>query len=133
MSYITPTQRVAQKLISAPGFTDTAQRLTFASTDGDYGTGTDQPDYTDGATFACSFQEKSVKDAQEESEVVMGDADLFYAHDVTLLASDRVTITHLLNEAVASPQTYQVVAGPYIIHNVMYCELRLVTDGSDQA
>lgn len=129
--YITPAQRAAQKRISAPALTDTCQRLTFASSNGDYGTGTAQPTYTAGASFVCSFQEKPVRDAQEESEVVMGDADLFYAHGVTLLPSDRVTITHLLGEAVATPQTYQIVAGPYIIHNVMHAELRLVTDGSD--
>lgn len=127
MSYITPTQRSAQRLVTAPTFTDTAQRLVGTSTNGDYGSGTGLPTYPAGASFPCSFQGKPAKDAQQQSEVPMADADLYYALGATLLSGDRVKITHLLGEAVTSPQTYDIVGGPFIRHNLIHAELTLVT------
>lgn len=130
MTYITPAQATAQRLITAPTFTDTCQRLTHTPTDGDYGTGTGQATYPESVAFACSFQGKPVRDAQEATAVPMADADLYYAIGTTLLSGDRVTITHLLGVAVASPQSYKIVGGPLVLHNVMHAELSLVTDGS---
>lgn len=128
MSYITPAQRNAQRLITAPTFTDTAQRRAFTVVSGGYGTGTGKTTYADGASFACSFQGKAVKDAQQQSETPMADADLYYALTVTLDPADRVTITHLLGEAVTTPQTYAIAGGPFIRHNLQHVELSLVTE-----
>jgi hypothetical protein len=58
----------------------------------------------------------------------MADADLYYALGTTLLSSDRVTITHLYGEAVATPQTYEISGGPFIRHNLIHAELTLVTE-----
>lgn len=132
MSYITPAQRSAQRLITAPTFTDTARPLAATAVDGDYGTGTGKSTYPPGASFPCSFQGKAAKDAQQQSEVPSGDADLYYALGTALDSGDRVTITHLLGEAVTSPQTYSIVGGPFVRHNLIHAELSLVTDGSDQ-
>lgn len=128
VSYITPTQRAAQRNITAPTFTDTARRGAYTVVSGDYGTGTGKPTYTSGASFPCSFQGKAAKDLQQQSQVPSGDADLYYALGTTLGAADRVTITRLLGEAVTTPQTYEIVGGPFIRHNLIHAQLRLVTE-----
>lgn len=128
MSYITPAQAAAQRRITAPTFTDTAQRLAAAATDGDYGTGTGKTTYPAGTSFACSFQGKPVRDEQQQSAVPSGDADLYFALDTMLDPADRVTITHLLGVAVTSPQTYRIVGGPFVRHNLIHAELSLVTE-----
>lgn len=129
MSYITPAQAAMQQRVAAQTFTDTALRKVAASVNGDYGTGTGKPTYTDGATFACSFQGKPVKDAQAQSAVPMDDADLYYPLGTILDPADRVTITHLYGVAVNNPQTYEIVGGPFLRHNLMHAELRLATEG----
>lgn len=128
MSYVTPSQLAAQRLITAPTFTDTCQRLVHTPTDGDRGPGTGAPTYTAGASLPCSFQATVDEDAQGESEVRMIDAMLYLAHDATLNASDRVKITHLYGELQASPQTFDVTRGPLVDGNVMEVGLKLVTE-----
>lgn len=125
MSYITATQLAHQRDITAPTFTDTAMRLVYATDGGSYGYGAS---YTDGAAFACSFQGRAEPDAQPGTNALMVEADLYCAHDVTLAADDRVRITYLYGEAVADPQEYAIVAGPYIDGNVQHAGLRLVTE-----
>jgi hypothetical protein len=128
MSYITTQQAAHQKRITGPTFTDTCVRLVEETATGDYGYGSST--YTEEATLPCSFQPRIQNDVQGETEVPLHDADLFVARTATLLADDRITITHLLGEAVDVPQTYQVIAGPMVTHNVLWAKLRLITDGS---
>lgn len=130
MSLVTSAQLAAERMATAETFTDTAQRLVYGASDGEYGPGTVEG-YVAGASFACSFQPKSVRDAQGETQVQMEDADLYCAVGTTLDAGDRLTITHLYGEAVANPQTFNIVKGPLVDGNVMHAGLRLVTDGSD--
>lgn len=132
MSYITTGQRTAQRLVTAPSFTDTCLRLIYAGTDGDYGPSTGQPTYTQGVSVPCSFQSKPVRDAQGQTEVPLTEADLFLAQDAVLDPEDRVVITHLYGEEQVSPQTYNIVSGPVVDGNVMHAVLRLVTDGSNE-
>lgn len=125
MSYITPSQRTAQRLITAPTFTDICQRLTESATaGGDYGPGSK---YTAAATLPCSFQPRVQRDAQGETMVELSTADLYVALGTTLLPEDRVTITHLLGEALAAPKVYMISGGPLVEHNVLHAELQLLT------
>lgn len=126
MSYITPTQASAQRLITAPTFTDTARWLDETEGSGDYGYS--NPTYPASTSFACSFQGKAAKDMQQQSQVPSADADLYYALGTILESGDRVTITHLLGEAVTTPQTYSIVGGPFIRHNLIHAQLSLVTE-----
>src|SRR5688572_30085246 len=98
MSLVTPGQLAFERRATGETFTDTCQRLVFASDDGDYGTGTVAPNYAPGASLPCSFQATVEEDANEQSEVLMIDAMLYLAHDATLTPSDRVKITHLYGE-----------------------------------
>lgn len=132
MSYVTAGQLAAQRQVSAPTFTDTALRLIYAGTNGDYGPGTGAPTYMQGSALACSFQVKPVRDAQGQTEVPLTEADLYLAHDAVLDPEDRVVITHLYGEEQANPQTYNITSGPVVDGNVMHAELSLVTDGSDE-
>jgi hypothetical protein len=132
MSLVTSAQLAAERMATAETFTDTAQRLVYGASDGEYGPGT-VGDYVAGASFACSFQPKSVRDAQGETQVQMEDADLYCAVGTTLDADDRLTITHLYGEAVANPLTYNVAAGPVLDGNLQHVELRLVTDEDNDA
>jgi hypothetical protein len=132
VSLVTPGQLAAERYATGETFTDTCQRLVFAATDTDYGTGTGAPGYTAGASFPCSFQGRTAPDAMDETAVRITEADLYFAHNATLGPSDRVKITHLYGELQASPQTFEVVEGPLIDGNVQHAVLRLVTDGSDE-
>lgn len=114
--------------VAATGFVDTCQRLVFTATDGEYGTGTGKPTYSAGITMACLFKQRPAPDAQEQSEVLMIDADLYLARDATLLPNDRVKVTHLHGDAVASPQTFDIVGGPVLGKTLLHAELRLVTE-----
>lgn len=127
MSYITPNQLAAQRLITAPTFTDTCQRLVHTPGDGDYGPGTGAATYPAGVSMPCSFQAHVAEDVQDESAIRMIDADLYLAHDAILNPSDRVTITHLYGELQANPQSFHIVKGPLVDGNVMIAGLRLVT------
>jgi hypothetical protein len=129
MSYITPAQLAHQRLVTAPTFAATCQRLVHTAASGDYGYGA--PTYPAGVSLPCLFDPRVAGDANDVGAVRMVDADLYVAHDATLLPDDRVKITHLYGEAVASPQTFEIVAGPIVDGNVQHAELRLVTDGSD--
>lgn len=128
MSYITPNQLAAHRLITAPTFTDTCQRLIYTEGSGNYGYGA--PTYPAGISMPCLFDPRPEPDANEAGAVLMVDADLYLAHDAMLLPDDRVKITHLYGEAVANPQTYAIVEGPIVDGNVMHAALSLVTDGS---
>src|SRR5688572_10753004 len=114
MSYITAGQRSAQRSITAPTFTDTCLRLIYAGAEGDYGPGTGQATYTQGASMPCSFQAKPVRDAMGMSEIPLTEADLFLAQDAVLDPEDRVVITHLVGAEQVSAQTYNIVEGPVI-------------------
>lgn len=128
MSYITPNQLAAQRRITAPTFTATCQRLIYTAGSGDYGYG--PPTYPAGVSMPCLFDPRPEPDANEGVQMV--DADLYLAHDAVLLPDDRVKITHIYGEVIASPQTFEIVEGPIVDGNVMHAALRLVTDGSDQ-
>lgn len=123
--YITPGQLAQQRLVSAPTFKDTCRRLIHAAGSGDYGHG--PAVYPEGASLSCLFDPRPAPDANEAGAVLMVDADLYLAHDAILLPDDRVKITYLYGEAVASPQTFRIVSGPVVDGNVQHAELKLVT------
>lgn len=114
--------------IASAGFVDTCQRLVYTAGTGDYGHG--PATYAEGDALPCLFKPRPAPDALD-SEVLMVDADLYLPRTVTLLPDDRVTITHLHGDAVASSQTFSIVAGPVMGKTLLHAELALVTDGSD--
>lgn len=112
------------------GLLDTCQRLVYAASDGDYGPGTVEG-YTEGVSMDCLFKPTLKGDVQGETEVPTLDATLYLARTATLDPDDRVTITHLHGDAVASPQTFAIVKGPLLGKTLMEAGLQLITDGSD--
>lgn len=116
--------------VAATGLVDTCVRLVHTEgAGGDYGHG--EPTYPEGASMACLFQPKAASDAQEESEVLLIDANLYLARTATLDPDDRIRVTHLHGDAVASPQVFEIVKGPVLGKTLLEAGLRLVTDGSD--
>lgn len=113
--------------IATAGFVDTCLRLVYTTGTGDYGHGS--PSYAEGDALACLFKPRPEPDALDTA-VPMVDADLYLPRTTTLLPDDRVTITHLHGDAVASPQTFAIIGGPVIGKTLITAELALVTDGS---
>ena len=113
--------------VALTGLHDTCQRMVHTAGSGDYGYGA--PTYPAGASIACLFKPRAESDAGDGVRMV--DADLWLARDAVLGSSDRVKITHLHGDAVASAQTFDIVGGPVLGKTLLHCELRLVTDGSD--
>jgi hypothetical protein len=107
---------------------DTCLRLVYSAAGGDYGYGA--PSYTPGASLACRFAPRLEHDVLVPSAVLMVDADIWLDRGETLDPNDRLTITHMHGEAVASPQTFAIVSGPVISKTLMHAELSLITDGS---
>lgn len=91
-------------------YSDQARRLVF--THGASGNSYGTPSYVAGATFPCRFVEGSDQDAIPGTEVEQADGEIFYGLDVSLLAEDRVRITHLHGDMVTA-RDYDIVAGPY--------------------
>lgn len=114
--------------IGGTGLVDTCQRLVYAAGTGDYGHG--KPTHTPGSSMACLFKPRPESDANDAAGVLMVDADLWLARGATLEPNDRVKVTHLHGDAVASPQTFAIVGGPVLGKTLLHAELRLVTDGS---
>lgn len=112
--------------VAATGLLDTCTRMVHTEGSGDYGHGA--PTYPAGVTMACLFKPRPEDDAGDGVRMV--DADLWLARDAVLLPDDRVKITHLHGDAVASPQTFAVTGGPVLGKTLLHAELRLVTDGS---
>lgn len=113
------------------GLLDRCRRLIHTTSDSIYGPGTVE-DYTDGASMSCLFKPKLTTDVQGETEVLIIDAELYLARTATLGSNDRVTITHLQGDAVASPQTFDIIKGPVLGKTLLIAGLKLVTDGSDE-
>ena len=114
--------------VAATGLHDTCTRLVYTEGSGDYGHGA--PTYPAGASMTCLFKPRAEGDADEGVRMV--DADLWLARTATLEPSDRVKITYLHGDAVASPQTFDIVGGPVLGKTLLHAELQLVTDGSDE-
>lgn len=124
--YITDAALSHMQQLTVPAYMDTALRGVYTEGSGSYGYGT--PTYPDGVSFACLFVPRAQPDALAGTNVPVTDADLFFAATVTLTANDRVTITHLHGEAVDSPQTFAIVAGPVQTHIGQQATLRLVQE-----
>lgn len=114
--------------VASSGFVDTCLRLVYTAGTGDYGHGA--PSYAEGDALACLFKPRPEPDALD-TEVLMVDADLYLPRTTTLAPDDRVTITKLHGDAVATPQTFAIVGGPVLGKSLQHAELALVTDGSD--
>lgn len=112
--------------VATGGFVDTAQRLAYTEGGGDYGYG--DPPYEPGVSFACLFAAKPAPDTLPGTNVQRVDAELYCGRDVTLSPHDRVTITHLHGEAVATPQTFAIVAGPVVGKSMQVASLQLVVE-----
>lgn len=106
---------------------DTCQRLIYTTgAGGDYGTG--GATYADGPSSPCLFVERPVIEAQGESQVQMADGRLYLPLTFALDARDRVRITAMNGEAIASPKTYTISKGPIIEDALLYAELSLLTE-----
>lgn len=113
------------------GLLDTCQRLVQITSDSILGPDTVET-YNEGASMACLLNTKLMSDVQGETEVTMLDAELYLARTATLGSSDRVRITHLQGDEVATPQTFEIVKGPVLGKTFLIAGLKLVTDGSDE-
>jgi hypothetical protein len=110
----------------APMYRDTCIRMVYTAGSAGYG---HSAVYTAGASLPCLFVPVPQPDLQGAAEVPLTVGTLYLARASTLQPNDRVKITHLHGEALASPQTYDIVAGPVVDHTTMQATLRLVTDG----
>lgn len=113
--------------IAGTGLLDTYVRLVYTpGAAGDYGYS--NATYVAASGAPCLFKPRPTPDAMQESAVLMIDADLWVDRDATLTPHDRVRITHLHGDAVANPQTFEIVGGPVLGKTLLHAELRLVTD-----
>lgn len=125
MSYITPGQLAHQRQITAGTFTDTCQRQVYTPGSGSYGY---KGSYAPGASTPCLFAPRQKPDAMPGTDVRMVDAELYWPLGFEMGPDDRVMITHIYGEAVAQPQTYEIVAGPVTEHVVCKATVSLITE-----
>ena len=104
-------------------YSDQATRLPYTrvASGNSYG----KPSYPDGAPFACRFVEANAEDVLPGAEIEQADGEVFYGLAVTLLADDRVRITHLHGDLVTA-RDYEIIAGPYRSSVGQNAKLKLV-------
>lgn len=109
---------------------DTIQHIRRQTATNEYG----QPDVTWvlAESYACGFQPVAKPEAMNDTEVPLVDAKLRLplTLESTIAHTDRVKLTHRFGEALADPQTYEIVGLPERGPSGLVYNLKRVTDGS---
>lgn len=80
----------------------------------------------------CGFKYVRKYEQMGASKVPAADAICRLSQDVDLESTDRLLLVCIAGEALADPETYEVLAGPRIGPTGLVVELKRVTDGTDQ-
>ena len=107
---------------------DTCVPLAYGATAGSYGVG--QPTYTAGDPVPCLFLPGRDKEESAGGQNLRIDGRVLLPRDFAFDNLARLRITHLHGDALTTPQTYEIVAGPVLDHTGVTVKVRLVTDGS---
>ncbi|TXH52451.1 MAG: hypothetical protein E6Q97_16010 [Desulfurellales bacterium] len=131
---ITPVTLRRLRTTYDSGLQDVGQILTYvAPTPNAYGAG--NATYTAGSIVRCLVREYPINEAKGEgfggAQVAQNYATLFLPRDTSINNRNRFKLTKIRGVTLASPRTYEIVAGPQQDQVHHRATLRLVTDGSD--
>lgn len=82
--------------------------------------------YTDGATEQWLYRRLRAREVVEGSETPLAEAEAWPMRHSVVRGVDRVRLTHLYDEALAAPITYEIVGGPVPDHITEHVYLRSV-------
>lgn len=89
--------------------------------------GVQEAGYVEGEILPCLFRSGSKKETMGQTRTPAAQARLRLAHDVVLLAADRIKLTHLHGEALTPAEVYEVVGPPRLTWVGLEADLRLVS------
>lgn len=123
MPRLVPDSQLASlRGLVAANMDDACVRLTYAATTDAHG----QPlaTYTAAAAEPCMFRVLRASEQRDRSEVGRVDAEAYVALGATWDNLDRFQLTALHGEALAAPQTYTIVGGPFVVDTAQRLDLR---------
>lgn len=133
MSLVTERSLSRMRSAYATGMMDECVLITRTGNTGNYGY--DSSSYADGSTVSCLYLPASTKErnewyATQGGQVFDMDASLYFLRTQTIDNKERVRVTKMHGEALATPLTFEIVAGPVTNHVRTKVAIKLVTDGT---